>query len=237
MWSGPRNISTAMMRSFENRSDCEVSDEPFYAAFLAKTGLHHPLYREVLKSQPADWRAVAKTMSGSGPDNCAIWYQKHMCHHMLGGFGLDWADHCRNAFLVRDPRDVLASYVRKHDHVDLDAIGVRRQSEIFDRFAQRTGRAPSVVDTSDVLANPRGLLSALCRALDIPFSERMLEWAAGKRDSDGVWAPAWYDVVEKSTGFAEAKEQVHNLPADLQRFADQAQPFYESMAQYRLEPV
>ncbi len=234
MWSGPRNISTAMMRSFENRDDCAVSDEPFYAAFLAETGLQHPMTEEVLTSQPNDWRDVAADMTGDAPGGAAVWYQKHMCHHMLGGIGLDWMADCTNAFLIRDPADVIASYVRKHSGINLDAIGVVKQAEIFDRAAQMTGAPPSVVDTADVLASPRRVLTTLCSALGIPFSDRMLSWPAGRRESDGVWAPAWYDIVEASTGFARPTPQSKSLPADLQRLAEEARPYYEIMARYRL---
>lgn len=198
MWSGPRNISTAMMRSFGNRPDCRVVDEPFYAAYLARTGLDHPMREAVLASQPQDWRAVVADLDAlAGP----VVYEKHMTHHMLPGFGLDWAAGRANAFLIRDPAEVLASYTVKRSEVTLDDIGVVRQRELFDREADRLGRAPPVVRGADVLADPRGMLSALCEALGIPFDEAMLRWPAGPRDSDGVWAPAWYDAVERSTGF------------------------------------
>ncbi|PEQ10698.1 sulfotransferase family protein [Novosphingobium sp. PC22D] len=235
MWSGPRNISTAMMRAFENRADCAVSDEPFYAAFLATTGLEHPMRAEVLAAQPTDWRAVAEAMAGPAPGGAAVWYQKHMCHHMLPGFGLDWTDACTNAFLIRDPAAVVASYARKHDAVSLDAIGVVRQCELFERVADRTGKAPAVLESADVLADPRAALAALCEALAIPFSESMLAWPAGRRESDGVWAPAWYDVVERSTGFDRpAPRDRAPLPAGAARVADAARPYYERMARHAL---
>ncbi|QYE34184.1 HAD family hydrolase [Polymorphobacter sp. PAMC 29334] len=236
MWSGPRNISTAMMRAFENRDDTVVSDEPFYAAYLAATGLDHPMRAEVLASQPTDWRDVAAAVTGPVPGGKPVWYQKHMCHHMIDGFGLDWSDACINAFLIRDPAAVLASYVRKRSDVTLGEIGVVRQAEIFDRVAQRTGTAPPVIETADVLAEPRGMLTALCAALGVDFSERMLSWPAGPRASDGVWAPAWYDVVEQSTGFAPPSPAAPApaLPDDLRAIADAAQPYYDNMARWRL---
>ena len=236
MWSGPRNISTAMMRAWENREDCSVSDEPFYAAYLAATGLDHPMRAEVLASQPTDWREVVATLSGPAPDGAAIWYQKQMCHHMLPGFGLAWAAACRNAFLLRPPEQVLASYAAKRAEVTLDDIGFRQQAEIFDRIAQAQGQTPVVVEADRILADPRGMLATLCHALHVPFSERMLAWTPGRRASDGVWAPAWYDAVERSTGFA-APERValpEDLPPPLRRIADAAQPFYERLLPYRL---
>ncbi|MBS0331236.1 MAG: HAD family hydrolase [Proteobacteria bacterium] len=233
MWSGPRNISTAMMRSFENRPDCAVIDEPFYAAYLAQTGLDHPMREEVLAAQPIDWRAVAEALVRDRP--APVFYQKHMTHHMLPGFGLDWAGACVNAFLIRDPAQVLASYVQKRAEVTLDDIGVVRQRELFEREADRLGRAPPVLEGADVLADPRGTLAALCAALGIPFREEMLAWPAGRRDSDGVWAPAWYDAVERSTGFAPPERKAAApLTADLRRIAEAARPHYEAVAKWKI---
>ncbi|HEX2816444.1 MAG TPA: hypothetical protein VHN39_08620 [Phenylobacterium sp.] len=233
MWSGPRNISTAMMRSFENRGDGAVVDEPFYAAYLAATGLDHPMREAVLASQARDWRAVARGLIADDP--APVFYQKHMTHHMAPGFGLDWTASCRNAFLIRDPAEVLASYVKKRAEVTLEDIGVVRQHELFDREADRLGHAPPVVEGADVLADPRGLLTALCAALDIPFDDAMLSWPAGRRESDGVWAPAWYEAVERSTGFeAPGRAAAAPLTDDLRRIADQARPHYAALARFKL---
>lgn len=236
MWSGPRNISTAMMRAFENREDTEVSDEPFYAAFLAETGLDHPMRDAVIASQPTDWREVAEAMAGPAPGGAPVWYQKHMTHHMLPGFGLGWLDACTSAFLIRAPEQVLASYTQKRRDVTLDDIGVVRQAELFDHVAQRTGEPPPVIEGAQILADPRGALSVLCAAVGIVFSEKMLAWPAGRRDSDGMWAPAWYDAVERSTGFGPPRKGVafDDLPDALKPIADVARPYYARMAAYRL---
>ena len=233
MWSGPRNISTAMMRSFENRPDCAVVDEPFYAAYLAQTGLDHPMRDEVLASQPNDWRAVADALAEEQP--AAICYEKHMSHHLLPGFGVEWTARCRNAFLIREPEAVLASYVAKRAEVTLEDIGVVRQRELFDREADRLGKPPPVIRGSDVLADPEGMQTKLCEALGVHFDAAMLSWPAGRRDSDGVWAPAWYEAVERSTGF-EAPQRKENPPLtdDLRRIADAARPHYEALAAYKL---
>ncbi|MGH6910247.1 MAG: hypothetical protein ACREE0_21375 [Phenylobacterium sp.] len=233
MWSGPRNISTAMMRSFENRPDCAVVDEPFYAAYLAQTGLKHPMTAEVLASQPTDWRVVADALVEDEP--AAVYYQKHMTHHMLPGFGLDWTHRCLNSFLIREPEAVLASYVAKRAEVTLDDIGVVRQRELFDREADRLGKAPPVVLGADVLADPEGMLRRLCEALGIHFDAAMLSWPAGRRDSDGVWSPAWYEAVARSTGFeAPERKAAPALTPELQRIADAARPHYEALAAYKL---
>ena len=236
MWSGPRNISTAMMRAFENRDDTRVSDEPFYAAYLAETGLDHPMREEVLASQPTDWRMVAAAMAGEAPGRAPVWYQKHMTHHMLPGFGLEWMDACANAFLIRPPEQVLASYTVKRAEVTLDDIGVVRQAELFDRVADRLGKAPPVIDGQSVQSDPRRALTALCKALGIPFSERMLAWPAGRRASDGVWAPAWYDAVERSTGFVPPGRVATfaDLPDALKPIAEAARPWYDRIARHRL---
>ena len=236
MWSGPRNISTAMMRSFENRSDTVVVDEPFYAAFLAETGADHPMRDEVLASQPTRWRDVANALSGPTPNGAAVWYQKHMTHHMLPDFGLDWANGCRNAFLIRAPEAVLASYTLKRENVTLADIGVERQRELFERECDRLGAAPPVIDSADVLADPRAILGKLCAAIGIEFSDRMLNWPAGKRESDGVWAPVWYEAVERSTEFGppRAPAEMKNVGDNLRRIADAARPHYERLAAFRL---
>ncbi|MGA0607888.1 hypothetical protein ACO2Q0_18005 [Phenylobacterium sp. VNQ135] len=232
MWSGPRNISTAMMRSFENRPDCVVVDEPFYAAYLAETGLDHPMREEVLASQPTDWREVVDELERL---DAPVVYEKQMAHHMLDGFGLDWTAERVNAFLIRDPAEVLASYVQKRGEAALQDIGIVRQREIFEREADRLGRAPPVVRGKDVLADPPGVLGRLCAALGIPFDPAMLRWPAGRRASDGVWAPAWYDSVERSTGFEPPTRAAYPpLPDDLRRIADEARPHYEAMARHCL---
>lgn len=236
MWSGPRNISTAMMRSFENRADTAVVDEPFYAVYLKSTGSEHPMRSEVLASQSTDWRAVVADLTGPVPQGRPVFYQKHMTHHMLPAIGRDWTAQVRNAFLIRTPEDVLLSYAEVRGRATLHDIGVPQQLELFEREADRLGHAPPVIDSYDVLRDPRGVLGALCTAVGIAFSDRMLSWPAGRRASDGVWAPAWYAAVERSTGFAAPRERarIDDLPDDLKRVADAARPAYARLAAHRL---
>ena len=234
MWSGPRNISTAMMRSFGARADTAVIDEPFYAAYLAQTGLVHPMREEVIASQPNDWHDVVKGLLGPVPGGKPVWYQKHMTHHMIPGFGREWIGTVRNAFLIRDPAAVLASYSARRGEVTLADIGIVQQRELFEQEADRLGRAPPVVEGADILADPPRVLAGLCVGLGIDFDEAMLRWAPGRRESDGVWAPAWYDAVERSTGFGSpVPRETPVLGDELQRIADAARPHYEKLSSYR----
>jgi hypothetical protein len=236
MWSGPRNLSTALMRSFENRPDTAVVDEPFYAVYLNATGLDHPMRDDVLRSQSKDWRSVVSELTGPMPKGRDVFYQKHMTHHLLPEIDRSWTSQVRNAFLIRAPEDVLASYAAVRAAPTLEDIGVPQQRELFDREADRLGEAPPVVDSFDLRENPRGVLVALCNAVGIPFTDRMLSWPAGKRTSDGVWAPAWYAAVERSTGFASPREgaRPEDLPDALRRIAARARPSYEQLAVHRL---
>jgi hypothetical protein len=224
-----------MMRSFENRPDTAVIDEPFYAAYLQETGLIHPMREEVLASQPTGWRQVVDGLLGPIPGGRPVYYQKHMTQHMLPSIGRDWIGQCRNAFLIRAPEKVLTSYAEKRAEVTLADIGFVQQRELFDREADRLGHAPPVIRSADVLRDPRRTLANLCKALGIPFSDSMLRWPAGRRESDGVWAPAWYDAVEKSTGFAAPRERsIAFLRDDLRAIADAARPHYERLAKFCL---
>jgi hypothetical protein len=234
MWSGPRNLSTAMMRSFGARPDTAVIDEPFYAAYLARTGLDHPLRAEVLAVGETDPERVVAGLLGRAPGGAAIFYQKHMTHHMLHGFDRGWMAACRNAFLIRAPERVLASYAARRAGVTLEDIGFARQAELFEEAADRLGRPPPVVDAEEVLADPARTLSALCAALDIAFDPAMLAWPPGPRATDGVWAPAWYQAVERSTGFGRPAPAPPRLEPRLARLAEAARPFYERLARYRV---
>jgi Sulfotransferase domain len=235
MWSGPRTVSTALMRSFSARPDTAVIDEPFYAAYLAATGLDHPMREEVLASQRTDWRVVVEALVGPVPGGKAVFYQKHMAHHLLDDFGRDWIDELRNAFLIRDPAAVLASYAAKRSDVTLADIGIIQQRELFEREHERLGKPPPVVDSADVAADPTRVLAKLCAALGIEYVEAMLTWPPGRRDTDGVWAPAWYAAVERSTGFVASAERGEiALPDELRRLANEARPHYEALAAHRL---
>ncbi|MGH3442829.1 MAG: HAD family hydrolase [Nitriliruptorales bacterium] len=233
MWSGPRNISTALMRAFEHRADAVVTDEPLYGRYLLATGLDHPGRDEVIGAQETDWRKVAAALVGPIPGGRRIWYQKHMAHHLLPEIGRDWLDQLTNCFLIRDPREVLASYVRTRAHPTLADLGVVQQVEIFEHVRARTGRLPPVLDARDVLEDPRRMLGLLCAAVGIPFSERMLAWPEGARPSDGVWGRHWYAGVWRSTGFRPYRSPTP-LPAALEPLAGACEPYYRLLHAHRL---
>ena len=232
MWSGPRNISTAMMRSWENRPDTVVVDEPLYAHFLAETGIEHPGRDEVIAAGETDWqRAVAGLLA---PVESAIFYQKHMTHHLLPHIDRGWMAGVRNCFLIRDPREVLLSYAKKRADVTVDDVGVLQQAKIFDYVRDLTGEVPPVLDAKDVLTGPRKALSALCQRLGIEFCDEMLAWPSGPRDSDGVWAPYWYDAVNRSTGFQPWRPREGELAPAQQAILDVCQPHYVRLRKHRL---
>lgn len=233
MWSGPRNISTAMMRSWENRPDCLTVDEPFYACYLQETGLQHPCREEILAAQSTSRDEVIEQLC-SAPIDAELFYHKHMTHHMPRGTNLEWCKNLKHCFLIRDPADVIASYLNKMPEVSEDAIGIVRQAELFQEISEIVGEPPAVIDARDVLADPAAVLQRLCRQLGIAWSDVMLSWPPGPRPSDGVWAPHWYQSVEQSTGFARHRGQAAQLTAEHSALAEQMQPYYERLAGLRI---
>ena len=234
MWSGPRNLSTAMMRSFGSRADSFVSDEPFYGCFLKESGADHPMRDEVIASMDCNWQSVMRTLSGAPPDGSPVWYQKHMWHHMTGPLGYDDFAGFTHAFLIREPERMIASYLRKRETAAFEDFGLERQAEFFDREADRLGHAPPVVDANDVLSGPAAVLSKLCEALGIAWDPAMLSWEPGRRETDGVWAPHWYGAVEASTGFGPPDTDRVELPDEAQRLADRCRPYYERLAAHKI---
>lgn len=234
MWSGPRNVSTALMRSWGNRGDTLVIDEPFYGHYLAKTGAGHPGRDEVIAHQETDWRKVAAHLLGPVPPGTRVFYQKHMSHHLLPDMERDWLPGLTHAFLIRDPREMLLSLEQRLNAIALPDTGLPQQLEIFDAVRRQTGTVPPVIDARDLLGNPRGVLSELCVRLDVPFTARMLSWPAGRRDTDGIWARHWYDQVERSTGFAPYRSRAGALPPHLDALERECRPYYEALHAHRI---
>ena len=236
MWSGPRNLSTAMMRSFENRQDTAVLDEPFYAHYLFKTGLDHPGRAAVLASQSTEWDEVAQMCTGPIPREKPVWYQKHMAQHNLEGCDLNWIKNVKNCLLIRDPKYVMASYGKEFLVENERLLGYLQQIEILSILEKKTGETLPILDAKDILQHPESMLKQLCNRLRIDFSDKMLSWPAGKRDSDGVWAPHWYSRVEQSTGFMPYQEKEIQLNDDLIPIYKKCMACYNMLYKKRLRP-
>jgi hypothetical protein len=233
MWSGPRNLSTAMMYSFGARDDMAVMDEPFYAAYLAATGLEHPMREEILGSQSTDPVEVASALTGPNPGNKPHFYQKHMCQHMIPAMPRDWMAQVVNVFLIRHPARVIASFGAKYEAMTLADIGFTQQSELFDHV-KALGQTPVVIDSADIRRDPEGMLRALCEAIGLDWDPAMLSWPAGGHADDGVWAPVWYGAVHRSTGFAGPEGDVPRLDEKTAGLLEEALPHYERLFEIRL---
>jgi len=228
MWSGPRNLSTAMMYAFGNRSDFAIWDEPFYAPYLDATGVDHPMRDEVLAAHEIDPQVVARRCIDSIPAQKPHFYMKHMPHHMVDGFPLDWAKECVNVHLIRHPARVIASYGAKRGSMTLDDIGFEAQARLYDTLGG------IIIDSADIRADPEGKLRQLCEAIDLPFDPAMLSWKAGPRPEDGVWARHWYNAVHQSTGFAGAEGQLPVLSGRDAELLEETMPAYEAMVVEKL---
>ena len=235
MWSGPRNISTALLRSWENRTDTVVVDEPFYAYYLARTGADHPGRDEVIAAGETEWRRVVASLTAPLPEGVAISYQKHMAHHLLDEIGLDWLGLVTSAFLIRDPAEMLPSLAQVLPSPQVKDTGLPQQVALFDRLVA-AGMQPVVIDARDVLEAPDAMLRALCGSLGVPFSARMLSWPAGPRDTDGIWARWWYDAVTASTGFAPYRRSGLPVPPPLEGVLKECRPYYDRLSEARITP-
>lgn len=234
-WSGPRNLSTALMRSWGSRADTVVCDEPFYAHYLAQTeATWHPGYEETLARHETDYRRVVQWLTGPVPGGAAIFYQKQMAHHVLPGMDLAWIDDLRHGFLIREPKATLLSMAKVFERIDVSATGLPQQAALYERLVGRPGPPPPIVDASDVLMDPRGTLRRLCESLDVPFAEAMLRWAPGPRPTDGAWAPYFYQNVYRSTGFAKPTTPPPDaLPAEYAPLLAECEPIYRELYKQR----
>lgn len=233
MWSGPRNISTAMMRSWENRADTVVVDEPLYGPYLAATGKKHPMWQETIEDQGDDYAVVIDGLCHE-VKTADIYYQKHMTHHILPEMEVSFVGAFRNAFLLRHPNDVLSSYLRKHPRATPEDLGFPQQLKLFQWLKDKQGITAPVMEAKDILINPEEMMQKLCQLLDVPFDHAMLSWPKGYRDSDGVWAPHWYNRVIESTGFSSYKPKENRLTDEEQAIADQCLPYYQAMAEFKV---
>ena len=234
MWSGPRNISTAMMRSWGNRADTAVVDEPLYAFYLRATWKKHPVAAEVIAHGETDWRKVVTGLTKSSPEGKAVFYQKQMTHHLVPEIDRGWLDCLTNCFLIRDPAEVIVSYIKKNDDPVLEDLGFVQQAEIFESARARTGTLPPVIDARDVLQDPERALRLLCAVVGVEFDPAMLSWSPGLRETDGVWAKHWYGEVARSTGFAPYAERRAEVPDRLREIEARCRACYELLYPHRL---
>lgn len=234
MWSGPRNISTAMMRAWGNRDDTVVIDEPFYAYYLEVTGIAHPSADEVIAAGETDWEKIVAHLTARIANGKRIFFQKQMTHHLLPEIDRQWLGAVTNCFLIRDPGEVINSYVKKRENPALEDLGFVQQAEIFDFVRTRTNAVPPVVDAKDVLQNPERTLRRLCEAVGVEFTKLMLSWPPGLRDTDGIWAKHWYGEVAKTTSFQPYHPRPSEVPARLREIYDECCQRYERLYKYRL---
>ncbi|MCB9926013.1 MAG: HAD family hydrolase [Planctomycetaceae bacterium] len=234
MWSGPRNISTAMMRCWGNRPDTIVCDEPLYAHYLQATGLDHPGAKETIASHESDWRKVVAWLTGPLPDGKSVFYQKHMAHHLLPNIELDWLQTLTNCFLIREPREMITSLIEFIPQPRVVDTGLPQQVKIFEMVRERTGVTPVVLDSRDVLENPRAVLQRACQQIGIEFSDTMLHWPPGFRDTDGVWAKYWYAKVEHTTTFASYRAKLDAVPESLHDVLTECNGLYDQLHAYRI---
>ena len=240
MWSGPRNISTAMMRSWGNRSDTVVVDEPFYAFYLKATGKEHSGAQEVIANGETDWRKVIERLLAPIPESrhggpSHIFFQKQMTHHLVPGVDRTWLGAVTNCFLIRDPAEVIASYIKKNVDPALEDLGFVQQGEIFDWVGQHSSSAPPVIDARDILENPGKILGLLCNAVGVEFEDAMLSWPPGLRETDGIWAKHWYGEVITSTCFRKpVAKETEPVPAELREIHDRCRECYDRLYRNRL---
>ena len=231
MWSGPRNLSTALMRSFENRDDTIVHDEPFYGYYLFKTQLNHPMKDEIISNYPIAQNEIIKNITTKQKNK--IYYQKHMTHHIVKNTRIEWIKKGYNCFLIRHPSKVINSYIQKNTLRNINDIGFKKQFEIFKKIKKNNSKF-LVINADDILINPIDSMKKLCKKLNINFSRKMLNWPKGKRNTDGIWSKVWYKNVIQSSTFNKFKSEQINVPKKYSKIYDESLKYYEAMNKYSL---
>ena len=236
MWSGPRNLSTALMRSWDSRGDTYVTDEPLYSYYLTQTDLEHPGRDEILATHDPDWRLVVDYLQGPVPGGHPIWYQKHLAHHLVGDISMDWIENLSNCILIRDPAEVLVSYLKINSEATVEGLGFIQQQKLFDALTASMGHHPPVLDARDLLLAPEQMLSALCERLQVQFTPKMLTWKPGLRPTDGVWARHWYDAVSRSTGWQKYRPKSEPVPEAFVSLYEECKSYYDYLFSHRIKP-
>lgn len=234
LWSGPRNISTALMYSFAQRQDTAVFDEPLYAHYLSKTAAreYHPGAEEVIATMENDGKKVVDSLI-LGSQDAPVLFFKHMTHH-LNDLDWDFMHQTVNVILTRDPYDMLPSYAKQVNQPALHDVGYALHLKLLD-YLKSIGQSPPVLDSKQTLLNPRGVLSQLCSRIGIPFDEVMLSWPAGARHEDGAWSKFWYHSVHQSTGFQTYRRKEEPFPEHLRPLLTECQPYYEKLSSLAIQ--
>jgi hypothetical protein len=222
------------MRAWENRADTTVCDEPLYAHYLKVTGRAHRGADEVIAAGPTQWSDVIDWVLGPAPGGKPVFYQKHMSHHLLPEIDRGWLRGLSNCFLIRSPREVIGSLIQHVPDATLADTGFAQQAEIFHLVRSWTGKIPPVIDARDVLNNPRAVIGKLCERLGVEFSDRMLSWPPGLRDTDGVWAKYWYKEVQTTTSFQPYQPKPDRMPPNLDSLVATCEEYYQQLYPHRL---
>jgi hypothetical protein len=235
MWSGPRNISTAMMRSWGNRPDTFVCDEPLYAHYLLTKGItNHPGYKQTIEHHETDWQKVVAWLTGPIPERKSVFYQKHMAHHVLPGMSLEWIDQLTNCLLIREPREMLTSLLEFLPEPSLEDTGLPHQLWLFEHFRKTQGQTPPILDARDVLNDPARILGSLCDLVGVDFLPDMLSWESGLRATDGAWAPFWYDKVATTTSFGTYRAKADVVPEKFLSLLEECDTIYQRLYEFRI---
>ena len=230
MWSGPRNLSTALMRSFENREDTKVWDEPFYAYYLKETKKDHPLANEIINKYETNLEKIIDLVT---EENDFIYFQKHMSHHIINKIPINWITKGINCFLIRHPKEVLLSYIQKNDLIDSNDLGYPAQLRLFN-YIKTSNKKILVIDAKDLSEKPEIILKKICKKINIPFTEKMLNWPKGRRDSDGIWEKIWYKNVKSSTSFNKILNKEYEIPKKYNHIYNECLKIYDQLKIYNI---
>ena len=231
-WSGPRNISTALMRSWSSRSDTFVSDEPFYAYYLSETKLKHPMHTEIINKYSTDYVKIVNYLNSKTPDGKKIWYQKHMAHHILNLNDIEWITNFENCILLRHPKEVISSYSNKNKLNSFEELGYRQQYEII-KLLKKKNKSFIIIDSSELLQNPAKVLGTWCKKINIKYEQSMLNWKKGNHINDGIWWKSWYDNVIKTTGFQKYKKKDINIESEYDSIYNESMKYYTYIKEFK----
>ena len=233
-WSGPRNISTALMRSWSSRDNVYISDEPFYACYLKEKKINHPMKNEIINLYQNSYTDVLKTITSNIPLNKKIWYQKHMAHHLIDLENLEWLLELNNCLLIRHPKYVISSYLKKNSLNHASELGYMQQFQILN-FLKKHKQEFVVIDSNILLNDPKKILSKWCKKIRIDYDSKMLSWKQGEHQYDGIWGKHWYNNVVKSTGFNKPYNKKVTLDESYQQIYEESLFYYNQLLRFCLK--